>query len=107
MYRLKYTLLTVCLSFFLDTVDREFKANIEHWTVIINYCELYPNMLKNKFGHSDGDSLELKQRWQELTHQLNSLGYGKKSMEKWQLVGTYLLLCLSYPLEYFPSKLHA
>ncbi|XP_018578587.1 uncharacterized protein LOC108916773 isoform X2 [Anoplophora glabripennis] len=64
---------------------RDFKCNYEHWSTIVQYCEMYPQIIKSKFENFQGDKRDIRNLWEELTDQLNGLGYGKKSIEKWQL----------------------
>lgn len=54
--------------------------------------EMYPNMIKNKFSDKSGDRSQLNSQWKELADTLNSLGYGQKSVEKWQLVIQSILI---------------
>lgn len=75
------------LTFVLEN-ERDFKASNAHWSVIVNYMEGHRELLTNKFNHVDGDNLRNKKHWEELTNNLNGLGYGCKSGDKWQLVST-------------------
>lgn len=71
---------------FLKDNERDFKASNEHWQLVINFMELYPELIKNKFNSKDSDKIHINKKWQELAENLNALGYGNKTVEKWQLV---------------------
>lgn len=51
----------------------------------MNYFETCPQLVKSKFEKFDGDSTENKKIWEKLVGHLNSLGYGQRSTNKWQL----------------------
>lgn len=47
-------------------------------------------MILNKFENYDGDRQEMSKLWESLVNILNGLGYGQKTVNKWQLVGFFL-----------------
>lgn len=73
----------------LDSKEREFKTTPQQWKVIVDYLEENPILLKSKFQNYDGDNSEIIQHWKTLAHQLNSMGSGMRSVDKWKAVRLY------------------
>lgn len=80
--------------------QRDFKTRPEHWEIIINYLEEYPNLLRGKFDQFDSDAVNMKNIWEKMSQHLNSLGYGQKSSEKWQLVCFLFIICSKVLIEH-------
>lgn len=57
----------------------------DHWQVMLNFMEIHPQFARGQFVGPTGKSSQRK-LWYELSGQLNSLGHGSKSVEKWQKV---------------------
>jgi hypothetical protein len=72
-------------------VERAFKATADDGTIVVNYIEAHPVLVKSKFANARGDNSDVKRLWQSLTNQLNSLGYGTKTVQQWQQVNIGLL----------------
>ncbi|CAH1102275.1 unnamed protein product [Psylliodes chrysocephalus] len=64
--------------------ERDTKATQEHWAIVVNFFETYPQLLKRTFANQAEDNAELRGLWETLTSQLNSTGHGMKSVAKWQ-----------------------
>lgn len=64
---------------------RSFKVREVHWQIVTDYMENHPDFAKGRLNHSEA-RLQYRKMWEELTEQLNSAGYGQKSVEKWQKV---------------------
>lgn len=88
---------------YLGDSPRDFKCNNEHWSVIVQYFEMYPQIMKSKFENFHGDKKNIRNLWEELTEQLNGLGYGKKSLEKWQLV-SIVIINEEFKFEHFTGN---
>ncbi|CAG9766121.1 unnamed protein product [Ceutorhynchus assimilis] len=69
----------------MDGNDRNVRTNVEQWKVIIDYLEQNPILVRSKFENYDCDNRELKKKWDDLATFLNSMGFGSRSVEKWQL----------------------
>jgi hypothetical protein len=72
-------------------VERAFKATADDGTIVVNYIEAHPVLVKSKFANASGDNSDVKRLWQSLTNQLNSLGYGTKTVQQWQQVNIGLV----------------
>lgn len=59
--------------------------NENHWIQLLDYMEKHPQFARGQFSGPSGKITQRKM-WEELSKRLNSLGYGNKSVEKWQKV---------------------
>lgn len=62
------------------------KTRPEQWAVILDFLEEHPELVTNKYVGHTGDRLNVNKLWQSLTTQLNCMGFGIKSTEKWKEV---------------------
>lgn len=62
-----------------------FKLKDSHWEVIISFMEENKSIATGRFIGPNGKENN-KKLWQELAQQLNALGQGERSVEKWQKV---------------------
>lgn len=61
------------------------KVGAAQLEVLINFMENHQELAKGKFNGPSGRDIH-KKLWAQLANNLNSLGYGEKSIEKWQKV---------------------
>lgn len=61
------------------------KVRDQHWEIIINFMEAHPNLAVGRLDVPNARDVQRK-LWQELSEELNALGYGEKSSDKWQKV---------------------
>lgn len=61
-----------------------FKVTSGHWDIFVDFFGTYPDLAKGRFSASSNGKDLYKKLWNELTLQLNSLGLGEKTTEKWQ-----------------------
>ncbi|KAJ8912348.1 hypothetical protein NQ315_014715 [Exocentrus adspersus] len=66
-------------------MDRDSKTRPEHWQTILDFLEEHPTILKSKFNSYSNDNAENKKLWEALTNELNAMGLGSKTTEKWSL----------------------
>lgn len=57
----------------------------DQWNLLVSFAETHPQIITNKFHGKDGKQQKTK-LWGELMEKLNSLGYGKKSLDDWKRV---------------------
>lgn len=93
-------------QWFLEN-ERDFKTNTEHWEVVVNFFELYPELIKNSFKNNANNKSNLNQKWQQLADNLNALGYGSKSVNKLQLVRNVYILLRSSTFDVILVQLQA
>ncbi|VEN50352.1 unnamed protein product [Callosobruchus maculatus] len=63
------------------------KLTEQHWQIIVNFMELHPDFARNRVKGPTGRDT-MKKLWGELASQLNSLGLGERSIQKWQKTWT-------------------
>lgn len=61
------------------------KVRDQHWEVMITFMEAYPSLATGRLDVPNAREIH-KKLWQELAEQLNAIGYGEKSSDKWQKV---------------------
>lgn len=61
------------------------KTNTSQWLVLVEFLEQHPEMLTKKFEGANGKQ-HCFELWNEVTNQLNSMGFGEKTAKKWQEV---------------------
>lgn len=59
--------------------------NENHWIQLLDYMEKHPQFARGQFSGPSGKTTQRKM-WELLSKRFNSLGYGNKSVEKWQKV---------------------
>lgn len=66
-------------------MDKRLKTHPSQWAVFLDFAETNPQILTKKF---DGQTARKKYNvlWEEISNTLNSMGYIKKTVEKWQKV---------------------
>lgn len=60
------------------------RVTSDHWNIIIQFAELHPQIITNKFISPMHGKRNLKDLWEELSVKLNSLGHGTRSVEEWK-----------------------
>lgn len=65
--------------------SNQFKLNEEHWHVLIEFMENHRDFACGRFSGVNGREIHRK-LWSEVVNLLNSLGYGTRTIEKWQKV---------------------
>lgn len=58
----------------------------EHWDYLVNYAEQHPEIITNRTDNIANGRQKLNEIWKKLTNDLNSLGYGEKSVGDWRKV---------------------
>lgn len=56
----------------------------DHWRVILEFGEEYPEIITNKFTNHLQGKTKLKSLWDQLCMRLNSLGHGSRNVEEWK-----------------------
>ncbi|KAI4455222.1 hypothetical protein MML48_9g00016279 [Holotrichia oblita] len=59
------------------------KVNQDHWTTFLNFCEMHPELITNKFSGPMGRAHSIT-LWNRIVNQLNGLGHGTKTIEEWR-----------------------
>lgn len=59
--------------------------NRSHWEVLVSFMEHHDSFAKGKFAGPTGKAIH-RQLWERLSSELNALGFGNRSVEKWQKV---------------------
>ncbi|KAF5269895.1 hypothetical protein FQR65_LT05694 [Abscondita terminalis] len=72
---------TMYLSHFLTS--SYFKVNENHWLVFAGFFEAHPDLITGRVASINGRE-ENRKLWQELAQQLNAVGMGERTVEKWQ-----------------------
>lgn len=67
------------------------RLNTDHHEVILSFAEKNSQIITNKFKGTLGNSLSTK-LWEQLTNQLNGLGYGTLTENEYKRVGLLLLI---------------
>ncbi|VEN50930.1 unnamed protein product [Callosobruchus maculatus] len=62
------------------------KLTEQHRQIVVNFMELHPDFARNRVKGPTGRDT-MKKLWEELASQLNSLGLGERSIQKWQKPG--------------------
>lgn len=65
-----------------------FKISESHWQLLCAFMESHPDFATGKFTGPKGKAVH-RQLWEQLSHELNSLGLGTRTVEKWQKVSVY------------------
>ncbi|CAH1118225.1 unnamed protein product, partial [Phaedon cochleariae] len=60
-----------------------FKMNSSHWQLMVCFMEQHDAFAKGKFAGPTGKAMHRK-LWERLSAELNALGFGSRSVEKWQ-----------------------
>ncbi|XP_018577855.1 uncharacterized protein LOC108916137 isoform X1 [Anoplophora glabripennis] len=63
------------------------RVNDTHWEIIFNYFQIHPNLATGRAIGPNARQIQ-RQQWEELANNLNALGYGTKTSEKWQKTWT-------------------
>ncbi|KAI4459564.1 hypothetical protein MML48_6g00016803 [Holotrichia oblita] len=59
------------------------KVNQDHWTTFLDFCEMHPELITNKFSGSMGRAHSTT-LWNRIVNQLNGLGHSTKTIEEWR-----------------------
>ncbi|VEN44926.1 unnamed protein product [Callosobruchus maculatus] len=62
-----------------------FKLRDEHWETMLTFFEAHPDLSHGRLKGLNARE-RAKQLWAELSQKLNSLGFGERSVDKWQKV---------------------
>jgi len=60
----------------------------KQWKIILEFFENNPEMVSGRASAPNAKQV-IKEKWETLAAQLNSLGYTNKSVEKWQKVDCF------------------
>lgn len=71
-------------------MEKRLKTNPAQWAAFLDFVEINPQILTKKFDGVNGRK-KYNKLWEEIAKILNSMGYLKKTVDKWQKV-SYLLL---------------
>ncbi|CAG9765755.1 unnamed protein product [Ceutorhynchus assimilis] len=63
-----------------------FRMREPHWEMLVTFFEANPSLVTGRFSGANGKEKQ-KQLWAEIAAQLNSLGLGQRSVDKWQKGG--------------------
>lgn len=74
-----------------ETMEKRMKTNVAHWMLLVDFLEEHPEMVTHAFVGIDARE-NYKKLWKQIAIQLNSLGHGTKTPEKWIEVGYRCLL---------------
>lgn len=66
-----------------------FKVKEAHWELMVSFMEEHHFLATGRFVAPNARN-NAKLLWKELSDQLNALGYGERSPEKWQKVSSDL-----------------
>lgn len=64
---------------------KRMKTNSTQWAVLVEFVEIHPEMVTHKHTGVHGRQ-NYNKLWAEIAGQLNSMGFGFKTPEKWQEV---------------------
>lgn len=73
------------------SVSRAPKTNQSQWAVLVDFLIDNPEMVTKAFVGLDSRQ-RYKRLWEEVAIQLNSMGYGTKTAEKWIDVSWYFIV---------------
>lgn len=62
----------------------------EHHEVILNFADMYPEIITNKFKGLNARQ-EINRLWQTLANNLNSLGFGSLSIPEYKRVSKIIV----------------
>lgn len=65
--------------------NKRLKTHPSQWAVFLDFAEANPQILTKKFEGVNGRQ-KYNVLWEEITKTLNSMGYLKKTVDKWQKV---------------------
>lgn len=66
-------------------MEKRFKTHPSQWSVFLDFAEAHPEIVTKKFEGVNGRK-KFNQLWEEISNILNSMGFLKKSVDKWQKV---------------------
>lgn len=82
-------------------LERKAKINPVLWSTLLDYAEINPEILTNKFYGISGKK-RYDEKWEEVVEILNNMGYLHKPVDKWKKV--CYKKCLLY--EIFRKIIH-
>lgn len=62
-----------------------FRLKEDHLTVLLDFMENHPDLATGRLSVTNAKE-KFRELWMELSNILNSLGYGTRTVEKWQKV---------------------
>lgn len=63
----------------------------DHWEFMINFAETHPEIITNRCEKENGRQ-KLNNLWAQLVNELNSMGYGEKSVGDWRKVSLFVFI---------------